>query len=782
VQFFARFCLVVFAAAAVLSLCVPALGQTAEGWISVRTKNISIIGNASPQQMRLAVERLEQFRWAFAQLYPKLRLDNGRPTQIVMFRDAAAYFDFLPRRPDGSADVGVAGYYQAGEDRNYITFAFAERQSDPISTAVHEYVHSIIDANYDRSQLQPWLSEGLAEYFETLRFDGKKVIVGEPQIEHLRLLRRSSIIPLSEFFAINAADLKTMSQEKRRLYYAESWAMVTLLMSKGFIAVENFAENELRPGETDGSALNKFIRGDIEGSRALNVSDKFSLSDIGNPEPAADSWVSATLGDLLLHTGELARSEEYLRKSLEQDPANKFAAGSLGLALLRQNKIGDARPFLEIAVKNDSQNPLILTGYAVSLLEPIAKGGKEISDTAAREIRAILDRSIRADPAYADSYRISALLNFLRDEKLDEAIGLLQKALACKPGDPDSQILLARILLRREEAERAREIASKLANGQLDAARRTEAAEIVSNANDFIKAKATTTPAATYRTDVRLMERPTLVILKRSWLSESDVAQIDQERINNNFNRIILPAAFGEQRVVGSIDSIKCTGKDISYLVTPRTGPKISFTSPDFASVRMTVAKEGDNTFQIGCDISLASELAVINFRPAASAVNPNGSAGEVTAISFVPENFRLKTIAEMNAARPVAIDNDITRRSGPSADVTADSIQRSIAQSLRRLQKGEQRISGTIEKIDCSGDGVVYEISSGEKQIRLVQAGNEKPEIGWFTVASSQLPLTCGSGPLSANTLITYLPEERNGRTGGTIRAIEFVPAGFVP
>jgi len=781
VLYFARFRFAILAAAACMCLCASLYGQTADTWTSIKTKNLTLIGNASPHQMRSAAERLEQFRWAFAQLYPNLKLDNGKPTQIVMFRDAAAYFEFLPRRPDGSADVGVAGYYQAGEDRNYITFAVSERQTDPLSTAVHEFVHSLIDANFDRDEIPPWLTEGLAEYFETTRIDSKKIIIGEQHVEHLRLLRRSSMIPLTEFLEINAADLKTMSQEKRRLYYAESWAVVATLMNKGEIAVDRLKEVPPRPVDLDGAEFNRFARGDLERPMVVNVAERMPAIDPGSPQPVTAARVSATLGDLLLHTGEFARSEVYLRKSLADDPSDVTASASLGLVLLRQGNINEARPFLQKALNAGSTEPQILTSYAVTLIEPLAKGAREIDDKTAAEIRSILKRSIDLNAAYADSYRLSALLNFLRDERLDEAITLLTKAISLKPEDAEAQILLARIFLRREDAERARDMAAKLTSSQTDAKRRAEAAEIVSNANEYLKAKAETVPASD-RLDVRLAEWPTLVVLKRSWLTEADVAQIDAERINNNFNRIILHTAVGEQQMVGRIDSIRCSGQEITYSVTPRNGPKVVFTSLDFVSIRMTVAKEGESSFQIGCDISLSTELAVINFRPATSTIGTAKATGELTAISFVPENFRLKSPAEMNSARPVAVDNDTIRRTGPAAEVNVESINRSISQSLRHLQKGELRISGTIDKVDCSSGTPIFQISSDGKTLKLIPVARSRPEVGWFTVASSQLPLSCGSGPLTSPTLISYVAERRDDGADGTIRAIEFVPYGFVP
>jgi hypothetical protein len=195
----------------------------------------------------------------------------------------------------------------------------------------------------------------------------------------------------------------------------------------------------------------------------------------------------------------------------------------------------------------------------------------------------------------------------------------------------------------------------------------------------------------------------------------------------------------------------------------------------------MTVAREGDSTFQIGCDASLANELAVINYRPAVAPARDR-SLGQLTAISFVPESFRLKTFAEMMAARPVAIDDDTIRRSGPSAEITPESIHRSIAQSLRKLQKGEQRITGTIEKIDCSPGNVVFTISGADRSYKVIQSTNGRPEIGWFTVASSQLQLACGSGPIGATTLITFMPTGQQNGLDGMIKAIEFVPDGFLP
>src|SRR5206468_12862509 len=133
-------------------------------------------------------------------------------TTVVVFRDAAAYESFLPRRPDGSTDEGVAGYFLAGEDTNYVTLAARAGKSDPLGTVVHEYVHLVLASNFSDVKVPPWLAEGLAEYFETARIEnGQTVVLGGELPEHLRLLRRTGLITPAELFAVDGPVLRSMA-------------------------------------------------------------------------------------------------------------------------------------------------------------------------------------------------------------------------------------------------------------------------------------------------------------------------------------------------------------------------------------------------------------------------------------------------------------------------------------------------------------------------------------------------------------------------------------------
>src|SRR5262249_45362387 len=140
---------------------------------------------------------------------------------------------------------------------------------------------------------------------------------------------------------------------------------------------------------------------------------------------------------------------------------------------------------------------------------------------------------------------------------------------------------------------------------------KSDAEDIVKVAYEYAQAKLT--EASTPELTLHLASFQGIAILKRSWLTDADVAQIDTERVNNNFNRLIIRARTGEKQAVGHIERINCTSSDINFLV--RTdGGSITFRSADFANIRLTVAQEGQATYAVGCNAKLEKILTVINF------------------------------------------------------------------------------------------------------------------------------------------------------------------------
>jgi Tfp pilus assembly protein PilF len=767
-----------------LLLCVPAaFGQNADTWLSVRSKNFTITGNAAESDLRACAKRLEDFRWAFSQLYPQLKLDNGKATNIVLFKDSAAYAAYLPRRADGTADEGVAGYFQPGEEVNYVTLAASTGQRDPLGTAVHEWTHSVLEANIGLKTIPPWLNEGLADYFKTARVDdGRTIVVGAEIPEHLNTLRHEGLIPLAQLFAVDANGLRALPPNQRRLFYSESWFVVHELMASGRLSLKDLPQTlpklVVKNGAVttllgaDISAFEKDLTNTLQ-QTALKTTTVTSQTTLPAAEmavePVSTARTQAILGDLFWHMGDAQQAETLLRKAIASDRNQPLANASLGLLLIRQDKPAEAKPLLRTAIAAGSKNGLVHYNYAYAISRDFTNNGliSSISDDGAKAIHTALDQAIVLTPNHFESYRLLALVDFIRDENLDEAIVAIRRGLELKSDDATLKLLLARILLRRGDAVTARQIAEQVA-ATGDANSRSDAEEIIKVAYEYAQARSTAAPATELTLDLAAFEG--IAILKRSWLTDTDLAQIESERVNNNFNRLVIRAQTGEKQVVGHIERINCTSSDINFVVKT-DGGGMTFRSTDFANIRLTVAQEGQSTYAVGCNAKLEKVLAVLNFRPSRSA-DPNVK-GEVTAISFVPDNFRLKTAGEMISARMIAIDDDVAR-SGSPVTVNQETIRRSILADLRKPKDGEVRVLGKIDTIDCSNGNTNFVIASGGKQMRLSAMPQGRTAVAWFTVASSQISLTCGSGPIAPTAIFTYAP------TNNELHSIEFVPDGF--
>jgi len=101
-------------------------------WVSVRTKNFFLLGNASEKDIRKVGLKLEQFREVFTRLFPKMKFNTPIPTTVIVFKSNSSYAPFKPR-------PNVAGYFQSGDDVNYITLTTElYGGQDPFTVIFHE--------------------------------------------------------------------------------------------------------------------------------------------------------------------------------------------------------------------------------------------------------------------------------------------------------------------------------------------------------------------------------------------------------------------------------------------------------------------------------------------------------------------------------------------------------------------------------------------------------------------------------------------------------------------
>jgi tetratricopeptide (TPR) repeat protein len=768
-----------------MSTCTHA----AESWTSIKSKNFFVVGNATEPAMRDVVVRLEQFRDAVSQLFPALKLDAGVPVRVVIFKDDLSYRPFKPRRTDGTPDDAVAGYFLGGDDVDYVAVSIDASRGDPYRTIFHEYAHYLLHSNTDRTDLPRWLDEGLAQYFETLQvIDGQQVLLGAPLEDRMRRLRRNTFIPLKTFFATDTNALQKQDDASRELFYAQAWVIVHYLMQseRAGRPVDRFltllgnkeaTEDDLkRAFQIDyGSlqtALAAYIAQPSLPATTITLSKRISpdVSVTARPISNADAY----LGDLVAHGDRRDEAEPFLRRAAAAGDPTGVASGALASLLIRQGKFAEAKALLEKAIGCDRTNFIAFfnLAYAVSHEKASADGkiGK-YSPEETKVMRDALEASINLAPRFAENYHLLAFIDFVNGENRDEAVALLKKGITLKPETDEFKILLAQVLLTQDKYDEAKKIAADLLKETADETVRADAESVLKTIGDYVKARLVIDSSPV----VRSPWTQSLIVLKRSWLTQADLDQIELNRQINNLNIILERPRPDEDRIVGTIESVSCSNGEISYAVRSQ-GQTYAMTSRDFTSLRMAVLLEGENSFQIDCGVNFAKTLAVIAFRPPAS---PRAKP-LLTSISFVPDFFVLKSPEELASARSVVVEDDPARKTGAVEDLKPEARWAAIRAKLRAVRTGESRETGVLEKIDCDNNSVVVTAATGGKQLKLFSASPESVSVSWFSPRASQLPLVCGGSRLAANVVITF-QRTNNSRDGdGELIALEFVPDGF--
>jgi tetratricopeptide (TPR) repeat protein len=767
------------------AICTLPQTVSAGDWLTVRTANFSVSGDVNQTELRSAAVGLERFRGAFSALFPQLKTSGRAETHVLLFADSASYGRYKPRRKDGQLDDVVAGYFVAGEDANYIALAIGGGKAKPSHTLYHEFIHSVLKANFD-DELPAWLNEGLCQYFETMRHENGRVWLGEPPEGRQALLSGSKW--LSPEHLTNATRDKVMqsSDDERTLFYAQSWAVVHLLMSRGqgtpaeklnaIFALTKSGDPAAGLRELVGNAVGN----DVEKLRAYVAQRPMPLLELaaGEPvtppvlEPARMSTADrdAALAELLYLTGQTGEAEEHALHALAADRQHLRANAVAGLSNIKQERFSDAAPRLEIAASNAKASANVLIAYAYSLLRMNGSGG-EISSippaTAAKMERA-LDRAVAVNPRATEAYRLMAFVHYVDNRDLPQAIGLLRKALEIRPADEDLQILLAQVFLRQEKYVDARATAMSLGSSA-NARIRRDADEILKVTEQYVAAslRVTANVAGSSSWNVPL------VFLDHAWLTQRDLEQIELDRDISNLNKMLERPRVDEERLVGSIENIQCSNGEIRYVIATNDGRTL-MRGRRFQDVRMAVLTYGESSFRLDCGEDLSDHPAVVAYK-----TGPLGTASELTSVTFVPKHFRLLSPNELASSRFVVVEGGGSKRSEHHADtVPVERRSAAIASALRPVQSGERRVEGTLDAIECHGDKTVAKISADGKVLRLV-ADVSKVKPTWFTAASSQIALTCGSTSLNGYGLFTFT-ERQALNSDGDLVAIEFLPAGL--
>lgn len=640
---FDRFRLVFLVLCAAFAAAAPrAAAQT--GWLRIESKNFQLVGDADERELRETAARLEQFRHTLTQLFPQMNFNSPIPTRVVVFRDKKTFDDF-------KTIEWAAGYFQPGDDINYIVLTADKSNADSLATIFHEYTHFLIDNSLGRTSIPPWFNEGIAEYYERFTIENdQKITLGAVNNSHLQLLRQNRFIPLDVFFATDYYTLHKQSKQNAQLFYAQAWSLVHYLLQgdggarRGqfnkfvelLIAGTKPKDAFQRAFETDYAAmeteLRKYVARAAFTATVFNSKEKLVFDHQMQTFPVSSAEAKAYQGDLLYHTRRDDEAEKILAQALALDANSSLANRALGMVKLRQKKYVDARNFLEKAVQADAQNYLAFfsLAYAVSREGTTEYGfATNYSPADAEKMRENLRRAMALNPNFAESYNLFAFVNIIRNEQIDESVTQIKKALAIAPGNQWYAMRLAELYMRKEDFAAAREIVVKILQTASTDELKIYAENTLKNVNSLEAQLADLKNQERRAAREEVTDEP---------MSDEEIARRRAKAMLESLNETLRFPRRGEKRLLGFVTKIECQPNQIIYSILADNQMYL-LKADSFETVTLISFEPALVNAEIGCGEIKKENLSVVTFRPSAS--DKSKIAGEIVAIEFVPKNFR---------------------------------------------------------------------------------------------------------------------------------------------
>ena len=637
--------LLMFMSALAASTATVTPAPAKDVWMSVRTKNFQLIGNASEKEIRQVATRLEQFRFVFSQLFPKANLTSTVPTTVIVFKNDSSYRPYKPVYGGKVADH-VAGYFQPGPDVNYITLTTERRAESPYAVIFHEYVHFIVDNNL--GDPPTWFNEGLAEYYSTFEIENdREVLLGKQIVNHILLLREK-FMRLEDLLRVTRRSPVYNEREKKGVFYAQSWALVHYLLQSNqgqripqlgrfseLLAAGKPLEESFRLAfqtdfKTMEQELQKYVRNDTYRMNVFPAAKPLVFEDEMQSAALTEAEALAYLGDLLLHNNRLEDAEARLQQSLTLAPGLPMAHASLGMLRVRQNRLNDAREHLRKAVAANSQNYLTHYYYAYALSRDTTAPGR-ISRIPAEDvevIRAELKRAIELNPRFPEPYYLYGVVSLVTNSELTDAQRYLMAGRTLAPARHDFSLLLAQIYLRKQNYAEARKVLERIAqSANAEEHERANAQGMINQINKIEEQIA------------EVKRQGGTVVFDNSPAPTS--APSGGGEVLETGKPLIKKRTNGEQ-VRGILTRIECTGGE-SAIFHVKAGERVYKLRAEAMGRLELVAYTQDAGNEITCGVRKPESLVVVTFRPNTAANTRAKFDGDLLAVDFISADMEVE-------------------------------------------------------------------------------------------------------------------------------------------
>jgi hypothetical protein len=441
----------------------PAL---AEGWVHLRRPQFELLTDAGPARAEAAAARLSRFREVLQRVALVPPLDTAGRALVVAYADEGD-FDAVRPRHQGRAHA-VDGFVQGGPGQALIAVKLASPRDEPLETLDHEYVHLALNGALPAQPL--WVAEGLAQLYS--RWDepagGDGVRVGGVRTAEVQLLRERPLLAMERVLAAGYTTPEFLDPRLRPVLYAQSWALVRLLLEGGDARARERMLGFLSALATGVAAPAAFQAAFGYDLTTAEARLRRSLVDGGPPDihagpvaPAAPGSAGepVTAGTLAWLNGELLRRQDRdsearrrFEDALAREPGMVAAHEGLAHLALRRGRWQDARRHVDAALQRRADDPVALVRMAELLIREAAARQEVLSGEAEQTAVGYLERALQSAPQFPDAV---LLLAQLRPEPRSQRIRMVEQALALHPGRSDLALTLAGLQLGGQDAAAA---------------------------------------------------------------------------------------------------------------------------------------------------------------------------------------------------------------------------------------------------------------------------------------------------------------------------------------
>jgi tetratricopeptide (TPR) repeat protein len=632
-----------------VSALVPASADAK--WTQVRSANFVFVGDASEGQIRRIAQKLEQFREVMLRALPGATAASPVPTVVMVFATDRSLQPVAPLFNGHPIEVG--GYFQSGEDRNYIAID-AEYIDSALLTIFHEYSHFLV--NNSVGPLPPWANEGLAEVYELVqeRDGGKKAMVGLAPQQHVELLKGSTLIPIRELLAIDHGSPVYNEGSRRGVFYAQSWALVHYLSFGNPERGKQFRQflANVRGGSAPAPAFNDafgdiavldrelfmYVRNYLFPAVLFDFGEKVAAGSVQKGQTLDDAEAAIYLADLQGRVGRLEESRARLGEVLKQNPNAARAHAVLGLQAFRANQMDTALPLLEKAASLGGNDGWVQIAYGRALVTQLGGGGD--ASAAAQRARTVLGRAVELDPDSAFAAAMLGYVELILETDATHAASLLERAVRLAPAREQYRLFLAQAWMRqREFAKATSQLGPLMASGR-DPQIRSQAREMLTRVAQMQNPSPTAPPAAQPGAQPTAEQLAILAALSRTGDAPAPPPDGPPRGVQPGptMRLDLRPVGAGETRARGQFTAIECGPAGIVLVVQADTGVlrlrAKELREVDFISYRT------DTAGSVSCGTLPKPQVVLATYRVGPAGAGPAVTSGDAVAIELLPDDY----------------------------------------------------------------------------------------------------------------------------------------------